>query len=163
MKDETTVSITAYYEKDHDRLDQLFQKFQASKRSDFPKAKDLFREFKTGLQRHIVWEEEILFPSFEAKTGMKGTGPTEVMRQEHREIKALLEGIHHKVQEGDPESDPEEAALLDVLGAHNRKEERVLYPTIDELLSEQEHREVFKKMEDIPESAYRSCCEVPHP
>ena len=111
--------ITHYFEADHDRLDTLFRHFQAHKRTDFPRAKSYFRNFLRGLKRHIVWEEEILFPIFEAKSGMpQGMGPTQVMRMEHRQIGDALEKIHDKVREQNPDSDPEENALLDVLGRH---------------------------------------------
>jgi hemerythrin superfamily protein len=53
-------TITAFYEQDHDRLDELFKTFQQLKRSDFPKAKEALTAFKLGLQRHIVWEEDLL-------------------------------------------------------------------------------------------------------
>ena len=36
--------------------------------------KEAFKEFKLGLQRHIVWEEELLFPIWEEKTGMVEDG-----------------------------------------------------------------------------------------
>jgi iron-sulfur cluster repair protein YtfE (RIC family) len=143
---------------DHDRLDRCLQQFQALKRSDFAGAKQHFKEFKFGLQRHIIWEEQILFPRFEAKTGLYGTGPTEVMRHEHRRIGALLEAIHDKVKRVDPESDAEEQALLEVLTAHNQKEESVLYPALDRLLSDSEKTEVFEAMERLPEEAYKTCC-----
>ena len=55
-------TITAFFEQDHDRLDELFKTFQELKRSDFSKAQEAFKEFKVGLQRHIVWEEDLLFP-----------------------------------------------------------------------------------------------------
>ena len=32
-----------------------------------------WKEFKIGLQRHIVWEESVLFPRFEHKTGTSVT------------------------------------------------------------------------------------------
>ncbi|MBI4003709.1 MAG: hemerythrin domain-containing protein [Candidatus Omnitrophica bacterium] len=153
-----TQSIRGYYGHDHDRLDDLFKQFQAFKRNNLPKAKNSFRRFKIGLQRHIVWEEEILFPLFEEKTGMKGMGPTEVMRMEHRQIKQLLEAIHQNLQRQDSEHDSEEAALLEVLGAHNQKEEQILYPAIDQQLSEQERRDVFAKMERVAEDPDPRCC-----
>ena len=147
--------ITHYFEADHDRLDTLFRHFQAHKRTDFPRAKSYFRNFLRGLKRHIVWEEEILFPIFEAKSGMpQGMGPTQVMRMEHRQIGDALEKIHDKVREQNPDSDPEENALLDVLGRHNMKEENVLYPGIDDLISEQDAADVFRAMEEIPERKY---------
>lgn len=151
-------SITGYYEADHDRLDGLFKTFQELKRTDFPKAKQAFVNFKFGLQRHIVWEEEILFPAFEGKTGMKNAGPTEVMRLEHRQIGAALEAIHQKVKHQDPECDREEEALLSLLSSHNMKEENILYPTIDRLLSMGEVGEIFNKMEAVPEERYATCC-----
>ena len=153
-----TESIIAYYEADHDRLDELFRNFQSSKRSDFPKAKNSFRQFKIGLQRHILWEEQILFPLFEEKTGMKGTGPTEVMRREHRQIKALLEAIHQWAQAQDPESDAEEGELLEILGAHNEKEEHILYPAVDRLLSDEERKGIFHRMEGITGMELGACC-----
>ena len=136
-----TQTVSGYYGKDHDRLDDLFKNFQTLKRSDFAKAKENFRDFKFGLQRHIVWEEQVLFPVFEKKTGMR-LGPTEVMRKEHRLIGAFLEAIHQKVKVRDPNTDTEEANLLEVLGQHNRKEELILYPAIDGSFDRDSSREL---------------------
>lgn len=151
-------TISAFFEQDHDRLDELFRTFQQLKRSDFAKAKDAFKEFKVGLQRHIVWEEDLLFPLWEEKTGMSEGGPTFVMRNEHRQIGQQLEAIHDKVAEQNPESDQEEQALLNLLGSHNMKEERVLYPSIDQVTSVEERETVFLNMKNIPEDRYRACC-----
>ncbi len=151
-------SIATYYETDHDRLDDLFKQFQASKRSDFVRAKDRFRQFKIGLQRHIVWEEEILFPIFEEHTGIKGTGPTAMMRSEHRQIGDFLEAIHRKVQHQDPESDAEESGLWELLGSHNQKEEQILYPMIDRLLGNQKRHDIFMRMKKVSGEELGSCC-----
>jgi iron-sulfur cluster repair protein YtfE (RIC family) len=151
-------TISEFYEQDHDRLDELFKTFQKLKRSDFAKAKEAFKAFKFGLQRHIVWEEGVLFPLWEEKTGMSEGGPTFVMRAEHRQIGQQLEAIHGKVADHNPDSDQEEQALLDLLGSHNMKEERVLYPAIDQLTSAEERETVFLNMNDIPEERYKLCC-----
>lgn len=151
-------TITAFYEEDHDRLDELFKTFQRLKRSDFSKAKEAFKEFKIGLQRHIVWEEDLLFPLWEEKTGMSEGGPTFVMRHEHRQIGQLLESIHDKVAQQNPDSEQEEQLLLNVLGSHNMKEERVLYPSIDNVISAEERETVFQNMKTIPEDRYNACC-----
>jgi hemerythrin superfamily protein len=151
-------TITKFYEKDHDRPDELFKTFQRLKRSDFAKAKDAFKEFKIGLQRHIVWEEELLFPMWEEKTGMVEDGPTPVMRFEHSQIRQYLDAIHQKVEGQNPDTDREEQALLQVLGSHNRKEERALYPAIDNVTSAEERAIVFSSMNTIPEDRYNACC-----
>jgi iron-sulfur cluster repair protein YtfE (RIC family) len=152
-----TPKITEYYEQDHDRLDGLFQEYQRLKRTDYAKAKESFKQFKFGLQRHIIWEEEILFPLFEQKTGMKD-GPTTVMRSEHRLIGKFLEAIHEKVKVRNPETDEDEAKLLEVLGMHNQKEERILYPAIDRSIVEKERDAVYSAMNALPEERYASCC-----
>jgi hemerythrin superfamily protein len=152
--------ISEFFQQDHDRLDALFQSFQTLKRHDFVKAKEAFKQFKFGLQRHIVWEEELLFPLWEEKTGMSEGGPTFVMRTEHRQIGQQLEAIHQKVAEQNPESEQEEEALLKLLGSHNLKEERVLYPSIDDVTTPEECHDVFQKMKEIPEDRYRVCCGV---
>jgi regulator of cell morphogenesis and NO signaling len=91
---EGKISVT--FEQDHDRLDALFTTFQEQKRKDFAKAKEAFVAFKFGLQRHIVWEEDVLFPKWEENSGMAEGGPTQVMRTEHRMIGDCLEAIHER-------------------------------------------------------------------
>ncbi|MBI5024252.1 MAG: hemerythrin domain-containing protein [Candidatus Omnitrophica bacterium] len=150
--------ITSFYTHDHAQLDKYFQNFQGLKKKDYAQAKENFKKFKFGLQRHIAWEEEILFPLFEEKTGMKDGGPTEVMRQEHRQIEQALEALHKKVQRQDPKSDLEEDLVWDLLKQHNMKEESILYPAIDQSISEKERQNVFGKMNALPEHRYKTCC-----
>ena len=153
----TTNPVFDYFEADHDRLDTLLMNFQALKRTDYAKAKTYFREFKFGLQRHIIWEEEILFPIFERKTGLM-SGPTEVMRLEHRKIGRFLEDLHAKVRVQDAESDEQERLLIEVLAMHNQKEELILYPAIDRSLSTEDQEAIFRKMKELPEERYRMGC-----
>ena len=153
------IMISKYFEADHDRLDQLFKDFQAFKREDYPRAKEYFVAFKHGLQRHIVWEEDILFPLFEKKTGMTEGGPTQVMRMEHRQIAEHLESVHKKVKVADPNSEEEEKGLLSVLSIHNQKEEHILYPAIDHAVTEADKEAVFEAMKNIPDERYLVCCQ----
>ncbi|MDZ4854596.1 MAG: hemerythrin domain-containing protein [Nitrospirota bacterium] len=150
-------TITEFYEQDHDRLDEWFKTFQQLKRSDFPKAKDAFTAFMFGLQRHIVWEEDVLFPLWEKETGITEGGATSVMRAEHRQIEQQLKAIDGRVAEQNPDSDDAEQTLLNLLGAHNMKEERVLYPGIDRVTSAGERETIFQNMKNIPEERYRLC------
>lgn len=141
-----TQSINRHYTEDHQRLDDLFHEFQELKSTDHWKAKKSFFEFKTGLERHIVWEEEILFPAFEEKLNQLRDGPTAVMRLEHQEIRRHLDTIAGKLAEENFETEEEEQGLESVLCQHNRKEEGILYPMMDQVFSEQERDEMFLKM-----------------
>ena len=142
--------ITPFMANDHDRLDGIFQQFQNVKTSELKKASELFSDFRAGLERHIVWEEEILFPLFETRTGMHDTGPTAVMRMEHRQIKGYVELIQKSISAGDAKTDELEQGLVGVLTSHNNKEESILYPWIDNSISDEERRESLKKMKEIP-------------
>lgn len=154
--------ITDFMEQDHDRLDGLFKDFQDAKTRDLAKAKELFSEFKRSLQRHIVWEEEFLFPRFEEQTGMSEGGPTAVMRLEHRRIKELLDGIHDRIVVGSMDTVEYEHELKDVLLVHNTKEEAVLYPAIDRCVPEPEAVELIAVMKALPPERYAHCCTGAH-
>jgi iron-sulfur cluster repair protein YtfE (RIC family) len=156
-----TWSIQKAFADDHDRLDGLLADYDRLKGTDPEAAKQRFKEFKFGLQRHIVWEERILFPLFERKTGMTGTGPTAVMRREHRRIADRLEAVHAKVRAGDADTDLEVDVLLEALALHNEKEESVLYPALDRLLTREETAAAFEAMAQTPEEAYKTCCGKP--
>ena len=142
-------TISMMFDEDHDRLDALFASFQKLKRTDFTKAKRAFLEFKAGLQRHVAWEEDVMFPLWEKKSGMTGSGPTIVMRREHQEIQDCLESIDRKVQAQNLETDHEEEVLLDLVDRHYMSEEEVLYPEMDHLISPEEREAAFRAMEKI--------------
>jgi len=150
MQEAQMNTVTDFMGKDHDRLDEIFAQFRQIKHTEPEKAKALITEFKSGLERHIIWEEEILFPLFEEKTGMVNTGPTAVMRMEHQQIKGFLGKIHTSVMNNDMQTDDLESSLLQVLTAHNQKEESILYPWIDTSVADKEKQESFERMKSVP-------------
>ncbi|OGW66178.1 MAG: hypothetical protein A3H49_09610 [Nitrospirae bacterium RIFCSPLOWO2_02_FULL_62_14] len=154
--------ITEFMEQDHVRLDGLFRAFQSEKSRDLEKTKQFFSEFKQCLQRHIVWEEEFLFPRFESRTGVAEGGPTAVMRLEHRRLKELLEGIHDQVAAGKTDTGEYERELTEVLMVHNTKEESILYPAIDRCVSAKEAAELIDAMKGLPPERYAHCCTGTH-
>ena len=152
----TDQTITAYFKNDHERLDGLFLQFQASQKDNPSQAKEYFRDFKSGLERHIAWEEELLFPLFEKTTGMSEGGPTAVMRYEHEGLRETLRNIHSKVQSDRFDTQAESVILMAVLCEHNRKEENILYPMIDHMTTAKDREEIFSRMKDFPDK--HSCC-----
>ena len=125
---------------DHDRLDDLESRaFKAREAGDFAEAKALYTVFSFGLRRHIRFEEELLFPAFEAKAGFPTEmGPTAVMRDEHREILECLDRIEQAIGDGAIPLESLRHGLHLVLGNHNLKEENIVYPMTDQALGEQE-------------------------
>ncbi len=147
---------------DHDRLDMLFATFHEYKNVDFPRAKEAFRDFKARLQRHIIAEERALFPLFEQKTGMHEHGPTAVMRAEHVRIGNYLQALDDKIRRQDLNTEDEERRLGEILKNHNRKEELVLYPTLDILLGPDDKAAAVAAMKAVGKDQLQSCCEAAH-
>jgi iron-sulfur cluster repair protein YtfE (RIC family) len=140
--------IKRFMDVDHRRIDRIIEAFSTLKRSDFGKAVALFARGKTGLLQHIRWEEDLLFPAFEEKTNMHDSGPTMVMRQEHAQIKAVLERIDGLLAAGKlNDCEPVTQELTSTLAMHNQKEELILYPMINRSLSAQERTELLNKMQ----------------
>ena len=145
-------SIRTFFRNDHERLDRLLADFRSSKRTEFARAAEAFREFLAGLKRHIRWEEEVLFSAFETDDENRSSGPTVVMRAEHRKIEEALQRLDDCVRDGNPDCDEEEADLLEVLQAHNFKEERVVYPLADRILGAAEKEALLHRIHALAPS-----------
>ncbi|MEW7978785.1 MAG: hemerythrin domain-containing protein [Candidatus Sedimenticola endophacoides] len=75
---------------DHRRCDDIFADAEAAvAKSDWQHGEPVFKEFSQALEHHFEMEESVLFPDFEERTGQT-MGPTQMMRQEHIQMRALL-------------------------------------------------------------------------
>jgi uncharacterized protein (DUF2249 family) len=133
---------------DHDRLDALDQQaFLRLAAGDAVGALATWCEFTVGLFRHIRFEEELVFPTFEERLGLPSfAGPGALMRAEHREIEALVDAIREGLAKGRPVL-PLRAELHRVLGDHNRKEEQVVYPATDRALQPDERDDLVARIQ----------------
>jgi iron-sulfur cluster repair protein YtfE (RIC family) len=140
-------TVTRYLSWDHDRLDGLLGEVtRRVEAGELKQAGSLFEAFESGLRRHIRLEETVLFPLFEQRTG-RSTGPTAAMRVEHRAIEAQLLRMRQALDIGDAaEYGGGLGTLHEVLGAHNLKEESVLYPTTDDLLEPEERLDFVDRL-----------------
>ncbi len=125
-------TVNGYLAADHDRLDDLLVEVtDLIAAGDFDQADRILARFASGLRRHIRLEDDVLFPTFEQVTGM-ASGPTTVMRDEHRAIEQHLDALVTAVEHRDRATfSTERAAMLAVLGDHNAKEEAIIYPMTD--------------------------------
>lgn len=131
-------SVSELLGADHLRLDVLLAETkQRLSAGDRAAARARFAAFRSGLERHIVAEEDQLFPAFEALLGPPGMRPTAVMRSEHAQIRRLLAEVAAALEPAEGELPVAElAALTALLLAHNGKEERILYPAADRAAQE---------------------------
>ena len=170
-------TISECLSSDHNRLDGILaavcREVEANQLEEAHKA---LAEFVFGISRHIRIEEELLFPLFEMRTGLGG-GPTLVMRSEHREILAAVRTMRDGLAQLDTEIFKEGLTFLhQVLPAHNTKEERILYPTIERVFSNSERALFVERLrkelacgsdrvdsDDVPSPTSPTACIVPGP
>ncbi|MFN3593973.1 MAG: hemerythrin domain-containing protein [Thiobacillaceae bacterium] len=129
--------ITRLLSNDHDHCDQLFATAEnAVQARDWAHAGRAFAAFASALERHFHAEEQVLFPAFEARSGMSG-GPTFVMRSEHLQMRELVEQMSAALaNQDDAGFIGASETLLMLMRQHNLKEEQILYPMTDRVLAD---------------------------
>jgi hemerythrin-like domain-containing protein len=87
------------------------------------------------MERHFQREERVMFPEFENKTGMLN-GPTEMMRQEHAQMRNLMSQLLEAIETNDKDKFfGLSETLMILLQQHNMKEEQMLYTMAQQHLS----------------------------
>ncbi|NPA41762.1 MAG: hemerythrin domain-containing protein [Aquificae bacterium] len=127
--------IAQYLTEEHRKCDQFYAEAEkAVSEGDWKKAKKLFEEFKEKTLLHFQKEEEVLFPEFEARTGMV-MGPTQVMRHEHAQARELIDRLEKALEDKNKEEFLSIGeSLMILIQQHNMKEEQILYPMSDQHL-----------------------------
>ena len=125
----------------HRHCDDLFVAAEeAVQRGDWAAAAPSFEHFHDQMKAHFAAEEELLFPAFEAATGMSA-GPTKMMRYEHEQMRSLLSQLAAACAAHDSDGYAGAAeTLLMLMQQHNMKEENILYPMCDQALGAEAER-----------------------
>lgn len=127
--------ISEFLTADHRYDGELFAAAaQAVERGDWPGCLERFDAFYKALRHHMDIEERVLFPAFERATGISA-GPTQVMRDEHQQMLALLESLAAAIAAHDAAGFRGSAqSFAALMTSHSAKEENVLYPMCDDVL-----------------------------
>ena len=125
----------------HRDCDQLFSEAEsAASANNMSKAKKLWQCFVEEAEAHFGLEENTLFPTFESVTG-NTAGPTQVMRGEHSIMRELFGAVSEALIEGGADAALSEMdSCMIFMQQHNMKEEQMLYPMMDQCLSESDWR-----------------------
>ena len=132
-------TITSYMQQDHVVIDGFSARaVQAAGARDWKALQSEGGEFLRRLRRHIEMEEDVLFPAFEQRTGMTAAGPSVQMRIEHTAMHPILTRMEQAMQANDGEGFRQSTqSLLDILQAHNVKEEQMMYPMLDDAVGQE--------------------------
>jgi len=113
----------------HRQCDEVFAEAESAvAENNWPVAKQKWQDFAQALEAHLQAEETILFPLFERATGMT-SGPTQVMRMEHEQMRMLAKELEQALFASNQEEYLGLSETMIVLTQqHNMKEESMLYP-----------------------------------
>src|SRR5262245_2616427 len=120
---------------DHDRLDRLLGRARRD-----PAA---VQELRSGLLRHIAFEEESLFPA------LKGIShrTIESLKIDHEVIRGHLDRLASFAETGDEARQTDTAGTLEIyLQGHNRDEEFGVYREIERQISEPDRAALIAKL-----------------
>jgi len=128
-------TLSATLTRDHRHCDELFaQTEEHASRGNWAEADACLSKFIQAMEHHLRFEEENFFPAFEQATGSQ-QGPTQMMRLEHEQMRALFRDMQASL----PAHDARQflgitETLLILMQQHNLKEEHVLYRLADQAL-----------------------------
>lgn len=125
-------SLSQALEREHREIDDAILTCSRATGAS-PEARAALQQAIAELRWHIFVEEELLFPPLRA-AGM--TGPVLVMLREHAQMWPVLDDLDQALR-GDADQGAVRTScrqLLVLLQHHNPKEERILYPQVDQVL-----------------------------
>jgi len=131
-------------------LEQLGQRLESRVTVDRSSLSWLIDFFRTFADRcHHVKEEAQLFPALERCGLPKESGPLSVMLEEHEAGRVLVRGM--------TEGDDQEIArairgYVALLRAHIDKENSVLFPLAEQLLSDEEQQALARAFDEVEEA-----------
>ena len=130
-------TISHYLTEEHRACDALLAQAESAVHSKSEDALALTQTFVDDLLAHLDKEEKVMFPAFEQASGMVG-GPTEMMRQEHMQMRSLALGLTEAVVNNDSKRYfGLTETLMILIQQHNMKEEQMLYRMADQHLGPQ--------------------------
>ena len=137
---------------DHSWQEEILARCQdAVDVEDWSVAKSAFQELISELKRHIMQEEEVVYPAYDAEVKAPNT-PTDSLRDDHEKIIAFLKDIRDMIETEDSDH------VLDCLGQleklmskHHEKEEDIFLPMASLILTAN-REEILEKLENYDES-----------
>jgi uncharacterized protein (DUF2249 family)/hemerythrin-like domain-containing protein len=135
-------------EADHRRLDgSLTEVTTLARQHLFRSARQRFAEFRYGLERHLVMEEQLVFPVLRRLVGTPDPCPR--LLGEHGVIRHLLDELEWTLRREDSATVVGQASdLCEVLRIHCGREAREVYPSVD-LIDARAAAELVQRMQAL--------------
>lgn len=138
-------SITQLMIAQHALINEKLQKLNKTPQEQTKKLEKIFLDFKWNLQKHIFNEETNIFTIINHKDKLEVTQVKKLL-EEHQKITLAVEEMASQINLN---KKPSAKKLLEILSPHEQREVQILYPKLDERLSEEQKREVLNYSNEI--------------
>jgi hemerythrin-like domain-containing protein len=148
MNDNAKDSVDDALSGDHLRLDALLEELTRAVSDSAPAGVELLGRLKEGLQYHMSWENQSLFPAVKALGSAKERRSIESLEIDHERLRETLQNLESFLAAGDfAAAEPGVRWLKTLLQGHNYDEEHGVYVDADRLLSPAERRSLIERFE----------------
>lgn len=137
-------TITGVFRKDHEEVRGLLAALDFS---TFEAALAGAEAFARRLERHMVWEEEVLFPAVGRAEPALAREDLPDLRAEHGRLRWLSAQILALLRERSPLAEARAGELRDFLAEHSAKEDALVYTAGDRALTPAETGKVLAVVE----------------
>jgi len=128
---------------DHDVVDKLFQKVDATEESEHPK---IFEKIKAELEVHTHIEEAIFYPLLIEKGDKELVDITKEGIEEHRQAKMFLREMANLADDSE-KFEPKLTVLMEDIKHHVMEEEGEMFKMVEKQFDAKELEEVGKALE----------------
>lgn len=129
--------LAFFFEQDHRDCDaRWIDVEELLDAGDIELAQAAWQKYDASMRRHLAMEDEVLFPAFEARSDATGESPVAALKLEHEQMEGLLDQIAEAIDAADTELAIDLGdTLLMLVQQHNAREEDMLYPEAEKLLT----------------------------
>lgn len=140
-------SILSLMIKDHCKLEELINKLEERSKKDFDTMKQAFHKFEWELEKHIFTEEKAIFTGYNPEDVSEGYKMLPELTKQHNYIVNTLNNWRNDVRNRRMISDI--YSFKEFLIRHKNYEEEIVYPLLDEGLSEEKKRNIVTRINEI--------------
>jgi len=135
---------------DHDKVDRLFQKVEATEEGEH---KALFEQIREELEIHTHIEETIFYPKIKEEPELEDIVLEGI--EEHHQAKIFLRELSSLTDDSE-KFEPKLKVLMEDIKHHVQEEEGEMFPKIEEIFDESTLKELGAEMEKEKQSFKKS-------
>lgn len=142
-----STNIVPVMVKDHRKIEQLLENFEASIDKDYKTMAKAFNDFEWHLEKHIFVEEKAIYTQYSPEDVASGYKMLPTLTKQHNYIVNQLAVWRKDVRNKRNITDFNN--LKEFIIRHKNFEEKDVYPLLDQVLDEEQKTQILQKINEI--------------